>query len=283
MSETGAPTLVAALLAAAAERRSGTFVVEAGATPTRLAFLRGELLLCGEHALARDEAIRCLTLHDVPWTFEQSVDSSALANGAPTRLEPLLQAAAAALSSAKQSRTKPGETAPTPSRAIAAGALKRLHEDVKKREAQRTPAALTARQPASPMGGAWRSGIEPGGKRTVVVVDDDDSIRAMIARVLSPTFDVLEASTGLVALELLGRIPPPSLILLDVMLPEVDGVAVARKLKAQPALRDVPIVFVTAKNAPADILKGIDAGASHYLTKPFSIVALKQVVEKLAR
>jgi CheY-like chemotaxis protein len=279
MTETGTPTLVAALLAAAADRRSGTFVIDAGTTPTRLAFVRGELLLCGDPARSRDAALRCLNLRSVRWTFEESVDSVALASGVPTRLEPLLQAAAAKLPSGPPSVPKPVVSLPTPSRAIAASALKRLHDDVKKRTAFSTPPAFTPHGPPRAAEGDAR----PPAKKTIVVVDDDGATRAMIARALSPAYAIVEAETGLGALELLGRIPPPSVIVLDVMLPEVDGVTIARKLKGHPTLKDVPIVFVTAKSAPADVLEGIGAGAKHYLTKPFSVAALVQAVEKLTK
>jgi len=158
---------------------------------------------------------------------------------------------------------------------MAASALKRLHDDVKRRGGALPP-------PPTP-GPAFLP--SPGGekKRVVVVVEDDAAIRALIARALSSSFDVAEASTGLGALELLGRMPAPNLILLDVMLPEVDGVTIARKLKAHPALKHVPIVFVTAKDAPHDVAQGIGAGATQYLTKPFSIKTLQEVVDRLAK
>jgi CheY-like chemotaxis protein len=169
----------------------------------------------------------------------------------------------------------------TLSRASAACALKRLHADIKRRLSVATPPAFSP-SAASPEC-IPTAAPAVAGRRTVVVVEDDEATRALIARALSPAFDVVQACTGLGALELLGRIPAPSLIVLDVGLPEIDGVMVARKLKTHPVLKDVPVVFVTARVTPSDVGHGIAAGAKHYLTKPFSVVTLVQVVQKHAK
>jgi CheY-like chemotaxis protein len=120
-------------------------------------------------------------------------------------------------------------------------------------------------------------------QRTVLVVDDDSAIRTMIVRALSSRFRVEQAADGLEALEILGRVEPPSLILLDVMMPRIDGISVAKKIKTEPKLRHIPVIFLTAKSAPGDVVAGIQSGAKAYLTKPFAITDLLLKVEQFAK
>jgi putative two-component system response regulator len=116
--------------------------------------------------------------------------------------------------------------------------------------------------------------------RTVVVVDDDPSIRDLLVRGLAPYFTVYALADNGECWDLLKTIPPPAAILLDVMTPRLDGFSLARMLKGDPALRSVPIVFLTARTSPADLAEGINSGARQYVTKPFKIAA---VVEKIGR
>jgi CheY-like chemotaxis protein len=113
----------------------------------------------------------------------------------------------------------------------------------------------------------------------VLVVDDDATIRKMVSRALGADYAVYEAVDGLSALEILPRIPEPAVIVCDIMMPQIDGVTLVRELRKQPLLKGVPVIFLTAKSSPKDFVAGINAGARHYLTKPFSV---KDLLDKVA-
>jgi len=112
----------------------------------------------------------------------------------------------------------------------------------------------------------------------VLIVDDEQAIR-LICRVnlRSAGFDTLEASDGEAALAL-ARAERPDLILLDVMLPAVDGWRVAEELAASEDTREIPIVFLSARSEPADEHRGHELGGVGYIKKPFDATALPDVV-----
>ena len=112
----------------------------------------------------------------------------------------------------------------------------------------------------------------------MLIVDDEQAIR-LICRVnlRSVGFDTLEASDGEEALAL-ARAERPDLILLDVMLPAVDGWRVAEELGASEDTREIPIVFLSARSDPADEHRGHALGGMGYITKPFDAAALPDVV-----
>jgi DNA-binding response OmpR family regulator len=116
-----------------------------------------------------------------------------------------------------------------------------------------------------------------------MVVEDDQSIREMIARALSRKYQIIEAKDGMHASELLAQMPPPSLIICDVMMPRVDGFTLVRLLKNDADLKSVPILFLTARGTPGDVTQGITLGARHYMTKPFKLPELIERVEKLVK
>jgi DNA-binding response OmpR family regulator len=119
------------------------------------------------------------------------------------------------------------------------------------------------------------------GAKVVMVAEDDPSIREMLVRSLGLEYNVYEASDGQIALEMLSRIRPvPDLLILDVMMPRMDGLMVAGKLKMDQHLRGVPIIFLTGRDSSKDIVRGINMGARHYLTKPFKIQDLLSKVAK---
>lgn len=119
---------------------------------------------------------------------------------------------------------------------------------------------------------------KPARKR-ILVVEDDAAISRMLLKVLGTRYAVEHAADGNHAIALASKLPP-HLIMLDVMMPGLDGFATAKQLKALPTLRAVPIIFLTAKTAPTDVVKGIQAGARHYLTKPFKVDDLLAKVKK---
>jgi len=113
----------------------------------------------------------------------------------------------------------------------------------------------------------------------VLVVDDERSIRLLCrVNLLASGMEVLEASDGRAALEL-ARQQRPDLVLLDVMMPELDGWAVARELAADEQTRDIPIVFLTARADPADRRLGEQLGGVGYVVKPFDPVTIGEFVE----
>ena len=106
--------------------------------------------------------------------------------------------------------------------------------------------------------------------RTILVVDDEPGIVAIARDYLDRAgFRVVAASDGLTALRL-ARAERPSLLVLDLMLPGMDGLDVARALREDPATRALPIIMLTARVEEADRLIGLELGADDYITKPFS-------------
>ena len=105
-------------------------------------------------------------------------------------------------------------------------------------------------------------------KPTILVVDDTASNLALINRVLKEHYQVRVANCGAAALKLTAAGRPPDLILLDIMMPEMDGYEVCRRLKAEPTLRDIPVIFLTARSEPDDEEKGRELGAVDYIVKP---------------
>lgn len=115
--------------------------------------------------------------------------------------------------------------------------------------------------------------------RVVMVVEDDESIRAMIVRALGMSYTVYEADDGQTALEILAKISPPDCIISDWMMPRVDGLTLAKQVRADKNLKWTPFLLLTAKNHPLDVVQGINAGARHYLAKPFK---MRELLEKVA-
>ena len=118
------------------------------------------------------------------------------------------------------------------------------------------------------------------GRKHILVVDDDPDVAQMLERYFARTYDVSVAKDGREALAVASRRPPPDLVLLDIMMPGIDGLGVAHRLRMMPELKHVAIIFVTAKDSPMDVVKGIQAGARSYITKPFKLEELKEKVEK---
>jgi len=120
-------------------------------------------------------------------------------------------------------------------------------------------------------------------KEVILVVDDEEDIRELVELNLSREgYQVLSCDTGERALELV-RSGKPDLVVLDLMLPGVDGLEVCRQLKADPDARHILVVMLTAKGEEADIVAGLELGADDYVTKPFSGKVLVARVRRLLR
>ncbi|MGH6719353.1 MAG: PleD family two-component system response regulator [Alphaproteobacteria bacterium] len=117
----------------------------------------------------------------------------------------------------------------------------------------------------------------------ILVVDDQPlNIRLMEAKLGGEYYEVRAAGDGIAALERVAE-DPPDLIILDVMMPRMDGFETCRRLKADPAVRHIPVVMVTALNAPEDRVRGLEAGADDFLTRPVDDLALFARMRSLLR
>lgn len=108
----------------------------------------------------------------------------------------------------------------------------------------------------------------PGEK--ILVIEDEHDIRELIAYNLeSEGYEIIKAAAGNEGIDKAKR-RLPDLILLDIMLPDIDGLEVCRKLKREETTRDIPIIMLTAKSEDSDVISGLELGAEDYITKPFS-------------
>jgi len=112
-------------------------------------------------------------------------------------------------------------------------------------------------------------------KPLVLIVDDTPANIQILADALRDAYRVKVATNGPTALELASREDRPDLVLLDVMMPGMDGYEVMRRLKASDLTRNVPVMFITAKNEPGDEELGFELGAVDYVAKPFHVPVVK--------
>jgi putative two-component system response regulator len=103
---------------------------------------------------------------------------------------------------------------------------------------------------------------------TLLIVDDTAENLGFLAELLLPTYRVRVANSGVQALRVAASAPQPDLILLDVMMPDMNGHAVLARLREEERTRGIPVIFVTAKNTAADEEQGLDGGAVDYIAKP---------------
>src|SRR3954454_14939298 len=118
--------------------------------------------------------------------------------------------------------------------------------------------------------------------RILVVDDVPANVKLLEARLSAEYFDVTTAANGTEALAICER-AECDLVLLDVMMPDMDGFEVCRRLKGSPATHHIPVVMVTALDQPSNRVRGLESGADDFLTKPVSDVALIARVRSLSR
>src|SRR5579864_477437 len=116
-------------------------------------------------------------------------------------------------------------------------------------------------------------------KKTVLVVDDAPANIQVVNSILKDTYKIRIATNGAKALELVGVAPPPDLILLDIMMPGMDGYEVCTRLKDDPVTKDIPVIFLTGQTETADETRGFEVGAVDYIHKPFSPAVVKARVQ----
>ncbi|MBF0284462.1 MAG: diguanylate cyclase [Magnetococcales bacterium] len=118
-------------------------------------------------------------------------------------------------------------------------------------------------------------GRRPLRKQLILIVDDTPVNIQVLAETLSEEYRIKVASSGPTALELAASADKPDLILLDVMMPEMDGYEVCRRLKEDGETREIPVIFVTAKGDFADEERGLSLGAVDYVVKPFYLPIIR--------
>lgn len=121
--------------------------------------------------------------------------------------------------------------------------------------------------------------IEGQGKPRVLIVDDSSFNISILGEALSDEYEVSVATNGTDALAVAEAQPRPDLILLDIIMPGMDGHQVCRELKSRPTTQNIPIIFITAMNQEGDETRGLELGAVDYITKPFSIPIVKARVK----
>ena len=112
-------------------------------------------------------------------------------------------------------------------------------------------------------------------KKVVLLVDDAPANIQVVNSILKDSYRIRVATNGAKALELAKGTPAPDLILLDIVMPEMDGYEVCNRLKAAPETRDIPVIFLTGKTETDDETKGFEVGAVDYIHKPFSPAIVK--------
>jgi DNA-binding response OmpR family regulator len=121
--------------------------------------------------------------------------------------------------------------------------------------------------------------VPTASKKRILVVEDDQAIARMLEKILEPEHEVMVVHNGTEALQTARKFPP-DLALLDVMVPGMNGLDLAERLRVELKLDRIPIIFLTAKDTPLDVVRGIQAGARHYLTKPFKLDDVRNKVQK---
>ncbi|HYP67319.1 MAG TPA: two-component system response regulator [Thiobacillaceae bacterium] len=112
-------------------------------------------------------------------------------------------------------------------------------------------------------------------EHTILLVDDTPENLGVLGELLQPDYRVRVANSGARALQVADSEPRPDLILLDVMMPGLDGYEVLERLRANPATREIPVIFITARNDTEDEERGLSAGAVDYITKPIRPVIVQ--------
>ncbi len=116
-------------------------------------------------------------------------------------------------------------------------------------------------------------------KPLILIVDDTPMNIRVLGTALKEDYQIRVATNGEEALEMATKLPVPDLVLLDIMMPEMDGYQVLEVLKSLPETKEIPVIFVTALNKEDDEEKGLKIGAIDYITKPYSIPVLKARVK----
>lgn len=143
--------------------------------------------------------------------------------------------------------------------------------------AEKTMPMVPSDAPAPPSGNGVPGDDE---QPTLLIVEDNADVRAYLRRHLSDTYQIVEATGGAEALED-ARATEPDLVLTDLMMPEMDGIELCQKIRADDDLSRTPVLLLTARADEEDAVAGLEAGADAYVTKPFSIAELQARLQRL--
>jgi CheY-like chemotaxis protein len=138
--------------------------------------------------------------------------------------------------------------------------------------------AGTAGQPGARVEGEGSEDQVFAGKRILIVDDDVRNVFALTSALEQHSIDVLYAENGEQGLSTLRREPAIDLVLMDVMMPGMDGYTAMREIRKMPSFRDLPVIALTAKAMPGDRDNSLTAGASDYITKPVDVEQLLSVI-----
>jgi two-component system, OmpR family, alkaline phosphatase synthesis response regulator PhoP len=119
---------------------------------------------------------------------------------------------------------------------------------------------------------------EKAEKKKVLIVDDEYTIRELVGLTLEPDYKVIKAENGTEAMEILTE-TTPDLVILDIMMPRMDGYEVCRRIKGDELTKKTPIIMLTAKHMLDDVKEAIRADCDEYITKPFEPEFLKKRVD----
>jgi CheY-like chemotaxis protein len=115
--------------------------------------------------------------------------------------------------------------------------------------------------------------------KSIVVVEDEPDTAEMFAEMVRLLgYVVFKSYGGIRAIDLIAE-KKPAAVILDVMMPDLSGLEVLRFMRRDPRLSNIPVIIVSARSLPSDIRRGLDAGATFYLTKPVSFADLKEAIQ----
>ena len=122
-------------------------------------------------------------------------------------------------------------------------------------------------------------GMSPNPKKRVLIADDDKDLCACLEHALVEKYEVIKVYDGVSGLAMAMKYLP-DLVLLDITMPKMSGYQMMDMMKRNPQLKDVPVIFVTAKTSPQDTAFAMKKGAVGYITKPFDIEKLIEMIDK---
>ena len=120
-------------------------------------------------------------------------------------------------------------------------------------------------------------------RRRVLIVEDDMDLQLLLQNILKGQYEVVIADNGLEALKTLENEDYPDLIIADIMMPILDGLTMVDAIKKHRATSEIPVIFLTAKSTPKDVIDGISVGAKYYVIKPFKIDDLLSKIKKILK
>lgn len=115
--------------------------------------------------------------------------------------------------------------------------------------------------------------------QSILIVDDEPANISLLSEVLKSSYQVMVAKSGKKAIVAAQSDQPPDLILLDIIMPELDGYEVLRRLKSHDETKNIPVIFVTSKSNEEDETKGLEMGAVDYISKPFNPAVVRARVK----